>query len=113
MNVKLSEISAVRGDARRKIDVAIARQQAHGRAMFDYEASAELFFGHPGVRSRSKVGYRRFPHASTAVLFAVEQLAPAMLNGTFLEVNENRFNAAEIRSLYEHEDFPLVRKTGR
>jgi hypothetical protein len=81
--------------------------------MFDYEASAELFFGHPGMRSRSKVGYRRFPHASTAVQFAVEQLAPAMLNGTFLEVNENRFNAAEIRSLYEHQDFPLARKTGQ
>jgi hypothetical protein len=81
-------------------------------AMFDYDAAAELFFGHPGVRARSKVGYRRFAHASGAVLFAVEQLAPALLNGAFLEVNDDRFNAAEIRSLYEHADFPLARRTG-
>lgn len=80
--------------------------------MFDYDAKAELFFGHPGMRMRSKVGYRRFSHASTAVQFAVESLAPAIFNGTFLEVNEDRFNAAEIRSLYEHADFPLARKAG-
>jgi hypothetical protein len=80
--------------------------------MFDYDAAAELFFGHPGVRARSKVGYRRFAHASNAVLFAVEQLAPALLNGAFLEVNDDRFNAAEIRSLYEHADFPLARRAG-
>jgi hypothetical protein len=92
--------------------MAIGRRQAHGRKMFDYDAAAELFFGHPGMRARSKVGYRRFTRASNAVLFAVEQLAPAVLNGTFLEVNENRFNAAEIRSLYEREDFPLARKAG-
>jgi hypothetical protein len=80
--------------------------------MFDYDAAAELFFGHPGMRARGKVGYRRFANASSAVLFAVEQLAPTVLNGTFLEVNDDRFNAAEIRSLYEHIDFPLARKTG-
>jgi hypothetical protein len=81
--------------------------------MFDYEAAAELFFGHPGVKTRSKVGYRRFAQASSAVLFAVEQLTPAVLNGTFLEVNDDRFNATEIRSLYEHADFPLTRRAGR
>jgi hypothetical protein len=100
------------GSKRSKLAVAIRPQQAHGRQMFDYEAAAELFFGHPGMRARSKVGYRRFASASSAVLFAVEQLSPTVFNGTFLEVNDDRFNAAEIRSLYEHIDFPLVRKAG-
>jgi hypothetical protein len=78
--------------------------------MFDYNANAELFFGHPGVRTRNKVGYRRFARAASAVLFAVEQLSPTILHGTFLEVNDDRFNATEIRSLYDHVDFPLARK---
>lgn len=51
--------------------------------MFDYDANAELFFGHPGARTRNKVGYRRFARAASAVLFAVEQLSPAILHGTF------------------------------
>jgi hypothetical protein len=93
------------------ISMAIRDVEAHGRHMFDYDATAELFFGHPSMRTRNKVGYRRFARAASAVLFAVEQLSPAVLHGTFLEVNDDRFNAAEIRSLYDHVDFPLARKT--
>lgn len=80
---------------------------------FDYDAAAELFFGNRSLRVGSKVGYRRFSRASAAVLFAVETLSPDALTGTFLEVNEERFNGAEIRSLYEHADFPLARKPAR
>lgn len=78
--------------------------------MFNYEAAAELFYGQPGMRTRSRVGYRRFSTASTAVQFAVEKLSADVLKGTCLEVNEERFSAADIRSLYEHADFPLARK---
>jgi len=78
--------------------------------MFDYDASAELYFGHAGGRARRRIGYRRFASASAAVQFAVEQLAPAAFNGAFLEVNDARFNAGEILLLYEDSAFPLSRK---
>jgi hypothetical protein len=78
------------------------------RYMFDYDAVAELYFG--GVRARRKIGYRRFSQASAAILYAIEQLGPLELNGAFLEVNDDRIGAAEIRSLYEHADFPLARR---
>jgi hypothetical protein len=81
--------------------------------MFDYDAAAELYFGHPGARARRKVGYRRFPQAAAAIQFAAEQLAPAALDTAFMEVNDDRFNAAEIRQLYEHADFPLARRAAR
>lgn len=77
--------------------------------MIDYNAAAELYFG----GRRKKVGYRRFSQASAAVLYAVEQLPPEALNGAFIEVNDDRIGAAEIRSLYEHEDFPLQKSAAR
>lgn len=61
----------------------------------------------------SKVGHHRFARASTAVLFAVDQLSPKVLRGTLLEVDEERFNAAEINLLYDHVDFPPLQKTRR
>jgi hypothetical protein len=76
-------------------------------AMFDYDAAAELYFGH---RSRRRVGYRRFAQAAAAVQFAVEHLAPAALSGAYLEIEDDRYNAEDIRLLYEHADYPLVRK---
>jgi len=81
--------------------------------MFDYDAAAELYFGHAGTRARRKVGYRRFPRAAAAIQFAAEQLPPAALDSAFMEVNDDRFNAAEIRELYEHTDFPLARRAAR
>jgi hypothetical protein len=78
--------------------------------MFDYDAAAELYFGHSGVGARRKVGYRRFSHACDAVQFAVEQLPRTQFDGAFLEVNDDRFNAAEIRLLYERADFPLAKR---
>ena len=78
--------------------------------MFDYDAAAELYFGHAGGRARKRIGYRRFAQASAAVQFAVEQLAPAAFNGAYLEVDDARFNAGEILLLYENANFPLVRK---
>ena len=79
--------------------------------MFNYDAAAGLYFGRPGVHARKATGYRRFASASAAVLFAIEQLAPAQLDFALLEVDEDRFSAADIRLLYESADFPLARKT--
>jgi hypothetical protein len=81
--------------------------------MFDYDAAAELYFGRRGVHARKMTDYRRFGSAAAAVLFAVEQLAPAQLDHALLEVDESRFDAAGIRLLYASADFPLARRAAR
>ena len=77
--------------------------------MFDYRAGAELYSGHAGMKARKKIGYRRFPQAAEAIRFAIETLSPELLHGAMLEVNEERFNASEIRRLYDDGDYPLPR----
>jgi hypothetical protein len=74
---------------------------------FDYNAEAELFPSR-GAR-RQPVGYKRFTRAADAIRFAIEELPAQALAGAWLEVDEERFDAAEIRRLYDHTDFPLER----
>lgn len=74
---------------------------------FDYNAEAELFPSR-AVR-RQPVGYRRFARAADAIRFAIEELPAQALAGAWLEVDEERFDAADIRRLYEHADYPLQR----
>jgi hypothetical protein len=40
----------------------------------------------------------------------MEELPAEFLLGTYLEVEEERFNGKQIRSLYESKDYPLPRK---
>jgi hypothetical protein len=80
-------------------------------AGFDYRTEAELF---PLVRRKftkgGYVGYKRFTSAAQAIRFAVEELAPDLLRGAYLEVAEERFDASGIRQLYESDTYPLVRR---
>jgi hypothetical protein len=79
-----------------------------GGGGFDYNAPAELF----PTRSRKgnrPMGYRRFSKAADAIRFAIEELAPELLIGAHLEVEEERFDSEGIRRLYEHAEYPLVR----
>ena len=77
-------------------------------AAFDYNAEAELF-PNRGMRGRP-VGYRRFNRAADAIRFAIEELPPQALVGAWLEVSEERFDAAGIRRLYDCPDYPLGRR---
>jgi len=72
---------------------------------FDYTASAGLF----SAKGRSGLRHRRFPHAAEAIRYAIEKLPPRVFSGTSLEVNRERYNAEQIRALYESERYPLTR----
>jgi len=78
---------------------------------FDYSALAELYPTRSYKRRAGAVAYKRFEVAAEAVRFAMEELPPEFLLGTYLEVDEERFNGKQIRLLYESEDYPLPRKS--
>ena len=86
---------------------------------FDYGAGAELFdYGNtPDVssgkgrnfRRRPPLGYRRFARAAEAIRFAIEEMAPRLLESACLEVDEERFDSQAIRRLYDSTDYPFKR----
>lgn len=75
--------------------------------LFDYNTEAELFSSR--VRNRQALGYKRFARAADAIRFAIEDLPPQLLIGTYLEVDEVRYEGTQIRRLYDSADYPLAR----
>jgi len=79
-------------------------------AGFDYSTEAELFPTRNRKSWRQPLGYRRFAQAADAIRFAIEELPPEFLPGAYLEVDEERYDKAGIRRLYESADYPLARR---
>ena len=76
---------------------------------FDYNALAELYPARSWKGGAGRVTYKRFEVASEAVRFAIEELPPQALLGTYLEVEEERFDSRQIRRLYDSKEYPLRR----
>jgi hypothetical protein len=78
--------------------------------LFDYSLEAELFSSKGGNFRRQPLGYKRFARAADAICFAIEELPPHCLVGTYLQVNDERYQAKDIRRLYESAEYPLARR---
>jgi hypothetical protein len=78
--------------------------------LFDYSVEAELFSAKGKNFRRQPLGYKRFARAADAICFAIEELPSHCLAGTYLEVNEERYQAKDIRRLYDSVEYPLARR---
>ncbi len=78
---------------------------------FDYSAAAELFPSRTCVGRRPMSGYQRFVRAAEAIQYAIEVLPREMLAGTYLEIDEARYDCHAIRFLYDSTEYPLTRRS--
>ena len=76
-----------------------------------YKMEASLYYAKHASSCRKALVLRRFAKAAEAIRFAVEDLPPKLLGGCSLEVEESYYFGQEIRPLYDHQAFPLRRRT--
>lgn len=73
-----------------------------------YSLPAELFIVATGRASQGG-RYLRFPRASDAIRFAIEDLPAAALRGATLQVDEERYVGRDIRALHDAPEYPHTR----
>jgi hypothetical protein len=79
--------------------------------LFDFSGEAELFSAKGRKLRHQMLGYKRFARAADAIRFAIEEMPPEFLVGTYLEANEARYESQDIRRLYESAGYPHARRT--
>ena len=77
---------------------------------FDFNAPADVFVGGGRINRRKAMSYRRFQTGAEAIRFAIELQAADKLVATVVEIDETRFAAEEIRTLYDSAEYPLPRR---
>lgn len=75
----------------------------------DYAATADFYAGRTSRKSQG-LNYRRFASVAEAVQFVAEEMTPAALKGSLLEVDEQRFEGADILALFTDRSYPLARR---
>src|SRR4029077_18356354 len=78
---------------------------------FNYDAGADLFPSRGKKSRRPLFKYQRFARAADAIRFAIEELPAEVLLGTYMEIDEARFDSRAIRRLYESTEYPHTRRT--
>ena len=76
---------------------------------FNYGASAELYPSRRYAKS-ARDQYRRFKTATEALQYIMEDVPSSWLIGSFLEVEERRYDGEAIRALYESAAYPVPRQ---
>ena len=79
-------------------------------ATFNYAAPAELLPTRSRISKRQLVSCKRFDTAAEAIRYAIEELAPELLVGAYLEVDHERVDGVGIRNLYASAAYPLLRR---
>jgi hypothetical protein len=91
-------------------ETAADRDRPEATDTFDWTAPAEMFLAPAKTKRWGPPRYRRFDTAAQAIQFAIEDLSAPLLNGTVMEVLEERFDRRAMRDLYDRSSYPLVRK---
>jgi hypothetical protein len=77
---------------------------------FNYATPGELYYPKPsGLRHHHGVNFRRFSTAAEAIRFAIENIPAPFLPGCYLEVDGVRYDATQLRELYDSAEYPLPR----
>ena len=77
---------------------------------FDYDAPAEIYTSTGRGGQKKPVTYRRFERSADAIRFTIEELPQVLQRGTVMEIDDERFEFAEIRDLYGSSRYPLSRR---
>lgn len=78
---------------------------------FPFEAPAEIYATAGAGARKRPMSYRRFANSAQAIRFVIEELPQIVQRGTVMEIGEDRYEMADIRALYDREDYPLPRET--
>jgi hypothetical protein len=95
------------GHRPRAISPQISKEAAMPK--FNYDALAELYPSRRYAKSQ-QAQYRRFDRAADAIRYVVEEMPAKSTIGSFLEIDEQRFEGEAIRALYDAPDYPLLRQ---
>lgn len=80
-----------------------------GMEQFNYDLPTDVYAGYARGFRNNAMTYRRFATGAEAIRFVIEHQPAALLPGTVIEADDMRFDAGEIRKLYDSEDYPLPR----
>ena len=73
----------------------------------DYSAPTEVY-ATPGRGAKRTMFYRKFSSLAETVQFVVEELPKGMMHA-LAETEDERFEGARLRALYDADDYPLPR----